>query len=288
MDRKYYSTRLGKTADKLNFQTLLEVFYSSYKRFLRNGYFDEAFGSECVDAGRFEGTLGDEEDIPIKVMRAIGKSNLWPIKDNYLKYSEEDLFDVIEFLHDYISKPLEGQYHSWNDCGMHYSTFTQIPGQIEYREEFNSILRDYKEGYELNENGEILSLPSMGLEHLLEAELVSNDSENINQRIEKAIVKFRKYGSSYEDRRDAIRDLADILEFLRPQMKGVISSTDESDLFNLANNFGIRHHNSKQKNNYDKNIWYSWIFYYYLATIHAVIRLIEKNKGNGKSKTPKK
>jgi hypothetical protein len=80
------------------------------------------------------------------------------------------------------------------------------------------------------------------------------------------------------DRRDAIRDLADVLEFLRPQVKQVLTSKDERDLFNIANNFGIRHHNEKQKTEYNKPIWYSWMFYYYLATIHASLRLIEEHK----------
>jgi hypothetical protein len=57
-----------------------------------------------------------------------------------------------------------------------------------------------------------------------------------------AIDKFRRCGSTASDRRDAIRDLADILEFLRPQTKAVLTQQDESDLFNIANNFGIRHH----------------------------------------------
>jgi hypothetical protein len=49
-------------------------------------------------------------------------------------------------------------------------------------------------------------------------------------------------------------------------------------LFNIANNFGIRHHNEKQKTDYDESIWLSWIFYYCLATIHAALRLIEKKE----------
>jgi hypothetical protein len=52
-----------------------------------------------------------------------------------------------------------------------------------------------------------------------------------------------------------------------------LDKNDENDIFNIANRFGIRHHNIDQKNNYDKPIWYSWIFYYYLATLHAVIRI---------------
>jgi len=47
-------------------------------------------------------------------------------------------------------------------------------------------------------------------------------------------------------------------------------------LFNIANNFSIRHANEKQKNSYDKNIWYSWMFYFYIATIHALLRIKER------------
>ena len=65
------------------------------------------------------------------------------------------------------------------------------------------------------------------------------------------------------------------MEFLRPQIKKVLSSKDENDLFIIANSFGIRHHNDKQKTDYDRSIWYNWMFYYYLATIHAILKLIK-------------
>jgi hypothetical protein len=68
------------------------------------------------------------------------------------------------------------------------------------------------------------------------------------------------------------------LEFLRPQIKEVILSQAESDLFNIANNYSIRHHKDGQKQDYDKAIWYNWMFYYYLATIHACLRLIKKDE----------
>ena len=86
-----------------------------------------------------------------------------------------------------------------------------------------------------------------GLENLLEANLPNRDPENIEYRVNNAILKFRRYRSSIDDRRDAIRDLADVLEFLRPKLKTVITRHDENDLFNIANNFGIRHHNDLQK-----------------------------------------
>ena len=109
------------------------------------------------------------------------------------------------------------------------------------------------------------------------------DPDNVESRVNSAVLKFRRYRSSIDDRRDAIRDLADVLEFLRPKLKLVITKSDEGDLFNIANNFGIRHHNESQKTDYDRAIWHSWLFYYYLATIHATLRLIEKYEQNNTS-----
>jgi hypothetical protein len=280
--KPYYSIRTGKNPHaKVDLPVLLRWFQDVYKLFLRDDYFQEAFGYECVDAGKIPGKLG--EDIEAQMFRILRKLNLWPIQDKCSEYSEDDLFDVMEFLHDYISKPLEGIYHSWNECGWHYQTFDQETGRLEFQTEINKILCDYNDGYELSKDGEILALAGGGLDYLFQAGVPEHDPENIELRVNAATLKFRRHRSSIEDRRDAVRDLADVLEFLRPKLKKVITSKDESDLFNIANNFGIRHHNESQKTDYDKSIWYSWMFYYYLATIHASLRLIEKHeKDNGK------
>jgi hypothetical protein len=88
-----------------------------------------------------------------------------------------------------------------------------------------------------------------------------------------------RHGSTLDDRRQAVRDLADVLEYLRPKVKVLLTSKDDSDLFNIANNFGVRHHNDKQKTTYDAALWLSWMFYFYLATIHVVLRKIEHDSG---------
>ncbi|MEO3693618.1 hypothetical protein ABDJ85_19265, partial [Roseateles sp. DJS-2-20] len=38
---------------------------------------------------------------------------------------------------------------------------------------------------------------------------------------------------------------------------------------------GALHHNDKQRTSYDAGIWLSWMFYFYLSTIHVVLRKIE-------------
>jgi hypothetical protein len=141
----------------------------------------------------------------------------------------------------------------------------------------NPILKEYLNGFEISDSGEILMLSDNGLSTLFEADIPTSDNENIKDKINSSILKFRRHRSTLEDRKEAVRELADVLEFLRPEIKKYLNKKDENDIFNIANNFGIRHHNNEQKTDYDRAIWYSWIFYFYLATIHSVLRMTKKN-----------
>lgn len=95
--------------------------------------------------------------------------------------------------------------------------------------------------------------------------------------VEEAIALFRRRHASATDRKNAVRMLADTFELLRPKLKNAISAKDEADLFNIANNFAIRHNNDKQKTKYDRSLWLSWMFYFYLATLHYALRRLEKS-----------
>lgn len=273
--RNYYSVRTGKISpdQQVNFEVLKKLFSVTYNKLNADGYFQKYFGIDCQD-GYIPGELGEE--IEAMMFVNLRKDNLYPIYQNLPNYTEDDFFDVIEFLHDHCSKGLNGHYHSWNNCGYHYEEFNDIEGQKHFRELLNPILREYKDGFEISESGEILILSDNGLTNLFEADIPTNDKENISNKINSAILKFRRHKSTLDDRREAIRELADVLEFLRPAIKEHLNKKDENDLFNIANNFGIRHHNKDQQTEYDKAIWYSWIFYYYLATLHAILRMTNK------------
>ena len=119
-----------------------------------------------------------------------------------------------------------------------------------------------------------------GLQHILDAEIIPYDEENVDSKVRNAIIKWRNRNLSLSEKKEAIRELADVFEWLKKTKKlgTVLDGKDESILFDLANNFGIRHHNPNQKTNYDRAIWYSWIFHFYLATYHAAIRLLIKNE----------
>ncbi|GEM_PF-421440 len=282
--RTYFAERNGRgsSGGKLDLNAIKTLFQAEFDHWENEGYFQEHFGFYCMDAETIPGKLGS--NIEARMLYSLGKNNLWPIAYHITNYSEDDLFSVIEYLFDHISKPIKGTMHSWNDCGMHWETFDGPAGQVNFRSVINMLLARYKDGWELSPTGEITERAPEGTENLLSAILPHGDA-NIHGRVQSAIIKFRQRQSTADDRRDAVRDLADVLEYLRPEAKKVLAKKDERALFDIANNFGIRHHNPAQQTDYDPAIWLSWIFYFYLATIHAVVRLIAKSQVNAASNT---
>jgi len=273
--RKYYSGRRPKTPRaKIGIGLLRALVASVFSEFEQKGYFQEAIGYHCVDEGDVVGTMG--ADIEAYFFRALRKPNLYPIQSSSSNYSRDDGFDVIELLFDHVSKPIDGHYHGWDNCGWHYYNFDKETGQRDFGDAVNDVLRDYGRGYELSADGEIIALADTGLRPLLEQELAEHDPENVERRVDAAIRKFRHRNSTVDDRRDAVKSLADVLEFLRPKLKSAMLKKDEADLFNIANNFGVRHHNRQQKTGYEARIWLTWMFYVYLATIHAVVRVLAR------------
>lgn len=269
--RDYYSVRTGKTNpdQQVNFEVLKKLFLITYNKIRNEEYFIEYLGGNS-DRGYITGKLGDVKDILYVNLR---KENLYPIEEHINKYSEEDFFDMVEFLYDHCSKVTYGYFKDVDTDSFYNRIFDDFEGKKYFRELLNPILGKYKDGFEISETGEILILAEKGLSTLLDAEIPTNDEENIKNKMDAAILKFRRYKSTLEDRKEAIRELADVLEFLRPTIKEHLKKKDENDIFNIANNFGIRHHNSEQQTDYDKEIWYSWIYYFYLATLHAVLRM---------------
>ena len=231
----------------------------------------------CVDLDDVPGLAG--KDRGAFVSRRTFRDDLWPPQETHASWDEAALLTAVEFYHDHVSKPTEGSYHSYNDCGMHWVSFDAQLGQQEFRDEVNPILADLGEGYELTDGGEVVLRVPGGMEPLIAASPPAVRGKAYQQRIEAAKRKFRARGSSTSDRRDAVRDLADVLEYLRPEIKEVLTKKDDAALFEIANRFGLRHMDGRQFDNYDQPVWLSWIFYFYLATINAVTHLIQRHDG---------
>ncbi|ELL0578875.1 hypothetical protein Q6U58_003736 [Vibrio cholerae] len=272
MSHQYYSQRNGSNPnlDGLPLSDTIDLFLRVYNQLESEGYFTQAFGFWCIDNDHVEGLV---KGVELEMLLSIRKKNLWQLSQYAQSYTEDDFLDVIEFLYQHVSKPIDGTMHSYGGCGMHWETFNKKDGQSVFIEKINTVLGHYKNKYELDACGQVLSKPEKGFEQIFKADVPSDDN-NIVDRINAATTQFRRHGSTIDDRRQAVRDLADVLEYLKPKVKQLLSNKDEQDLFNIANNFGVRHHNDKQKTSYDSAIWLSWMFYFYLSTIHVVLRKI--------------
>jgi len=202
----------------------------------------------------------------------------WDVSD----ITEERIFDVIEFLFERVSKPgrtvemtdLEGRpYYD-------YMYYDDEEGKREFLESVNSFLCDFKNGYELTKDGQIIAMGEHGLQYIFNADIPVYDEQNIDSKVRNAINKWRNRNLDVKEKKQAIHEMADVFEWLKKtgKLSEVLRKKNESDLFEIANHFAIRHHDPKQKKDYDESIWYSWIFHFYLATYHAAIRMLIKNE----------
>ena len=317
MPKEIYSQRNNPAKKKWNLNQVLKLFYSIYQDFENKDYFSEYFGwtSSSEDYGDYfnPGKLGYNEDsVKTKVFRMTKKENLYPIWGFYQNYTQEDLFDAIEILHeyctinseklekinsrryytDYQTSELFQEYQETLDIVLptyayiptdleYFSLYLQQTAQKEFRDEINDILVEYVDGFVLNEKGQIESLKLGGLEQIINAKVPKIEGklgEIANQKIEAAIKIFRRQGKDMPEKQKAITQIADVLEHFKKDYDVKILSKDENDLFQLANQFAIRHFDLKQKENYPQDLYYSWIFQVFLATFHLWARLIEDKK----------
>lgn len=275
--RKYWSERQGRgpVAVPLDFDRLKALTLTVIDELWARDYFVEAFGYYCVDNDWIEGSLGLSPERWFLVN--LGRDSVWPVQEHGLAYDSDTLFDVVEALHDFVSKPVEGWHHDFGGCGMHWQTFDRNAGREELRSQLNPLLERYDTPLELSGSGEVVAKVPAEMKGLLDAPIpASADAELVTSRIDAAISLYRSRNSTRVDRRHAVRELADVLEALRDSVREEMLPKDERELFHLANGFAIRHNNRDQRRDYDDAIWLSWAFYVYLATIHAVLRLKDR------------
>jgi hypothetical protein len=66
-EKPFYSIWTGKNVQevKLNFQQLCKLFVSPYNGWDFEGYYQEYFGYECVDAGAMPGNWGETSKVKL-------------------------------------------------------------------------------------------------------------------------------------------------------------------------------------------------------------------------------
>lgn len=291
-ERIYYSQRMGRgPRGNPSLRDLVRALKRAVDEMVQRDYLQEWYGYCCVDAGDVPGRAGVELSVHIDTVLGFE----WPLRDDPLEgwsddqmvpadlvdKAEEELqdriFDVIEFLHDHVSAGIADPscYHSYSQCGWHYERFDQEPAQELFRSRINGVLGNYGAGYRLTASGEIEIRAPDGMDQLLSAELPTRDAD-VRTRVNAALAVNRNRHRTVDDQRDAVRNLFDVLEKLKPLVKSEMMTADERDLFKIANNFTIRHFNDSQRADYDSALWLSWMFYVNLATVHLLVRIKDR------------
>ena len=271
-NRNYYTFRRGTPKPSDGLAALRRIIASEYQRLEANGLFQWHFGKDCVDNGYMSGESAGT-DPNTYVEWELG-SNLWPFETSIPRLDEEWLFTVIEFLHDHAAAPTSYTPHTWGDCGIHVHSADEELGRITFRDSVNRYLSRYNGGFILQDNGEIWrSLPS----GLADIQPSQTGESSIDERVQHAIATFRHRSATVDQKRDAVKNLADILEYLRENDMTGLPSKDEDRLFEIANQFAIRHFNSKQRTDYDSGVWLDWIFFAFLNAIALATALVARS-----------
>ncbi len=226
----YYSTRIKRR--HLSLSELYKKLQSLYLFFREKDYFKEIAGI----TSNFS-----PEAIQLEAVLDLG-FQVFPItKWIPLDITEEHIFDTIEFLYKKVSKP--GQLEELTtDAGWNYTdygTYDEAGGKKEFRIKVNNFLPEYKDGYELSSDGLILAKGTDGLQYILDAEIIPYDEINVDDKVKAAINKWKNRHLSENDKKEAIRELADVFEWLKKTkgLETVLDGKDESALFDIANNF---------------------------------------------------
>ncbi|KAA6474133.1 MULTISPECIES: hypothetical protein [Bacillus] len=263
---KFYGMRNGKiNVDDLNisFTKFRNFFLDIYSFFEERGDFKLAF------YGYKSRPRLMKPSPETFLFTHVGNVDVFPIEENYYKFNKVTIFTLIEILHKYIWKIDELDDFDMIDI---YPD-TKSTAQKEFREEINKYLIHLDDGYILTEKGYIIDRPDDGLGHLITIDLPPQTSDTVTEQVETAIKMFFKFDSNLEEKRKAINILADILEPYREKLKSYTTEKHDKMIFSIVNNYGIRHNNLNQKEDYEKPVWYQWMFHYYLSTVHAVLSL---------------
>lgn len=254
MSREYYAYRQGASVPSLDSEQARRLLVAACVELDTGGWFQRGLGKDCVDSPL---------DVGAVVLERFGHET-WPIWKEMPDLEEVWLYSFLEFLHDQVGKPVTTSYHDWNDCGVHVTTSDAEAGRTEFRERVSLILARLESPMEFRSNGEIWRGSPDGLDDLEPDPL---GDELADDKVRSAIRSFRRHAASEDDKRNAVRDLADVLDQLRATQGTGLPRDEEARLFEIANNYGIRHHNPTQRTDYDRGIWLEWIFYTYLNAI---------------------
>jgi len=276
--RPYYADRNGGTIrpgdeapDRV--ARLKQDWLAAVRTLIDNGYLEKIAPRPCV--ANDSPPEGPAVALDSAFADRLGTRGLWFSDD---PWDQDTFYSMIEVVHDLVARPRRRRYHTYNQCGWHYSGFAIVPAQMLYRWTVNQLL---------DRNGVPLHLAKSGQDTGRLVHAAGDDRDQLVQRtlstpgttdrdaVSHAVALFRSRTSTRENKRSAVVALARVLEDRRTLLKAELLSGDEQALFHIANKFDLRHRDGKQKDNY-RDEFLDWIFWWYLATLELTDRFLAR------------
>lgn len=242
-----------------------------------HGYLDREFATPCViwdevNAGDLGAELATRLGLPERA------DALWPLQS--AAWDEDTFYDLVEVFHDLVARPRHTVSCQDEDdvCGPHYTDHDTEAGRRIYRYLVNQLLDEHGVEFRLAEAGEDTGRLVRSID-AARAELIEHTLQTpepiIRDRVDHAVSLFRRRGATEHEKRSAATALALVLEERRALLKHELLSKDEGALFQIANQFAVRHQRDGQRDDYDA-AFRDWVFWWFLATIELTNRVLDR------------
>jgi hypothetical protein len=280
MGRPLYSQRAGRQRktdiDALRAELLWQRLLDAQKEGLYRGVFTDVVENHVSLAGRSIPNADQylmrtvHQKIPFLVMVLTGERVPFnPSQPKEWRTDSDLVFDCLEVIHDAL--PLEGEQLTGRPARLLH----QNP-RGRFRELVNPELAMGDQPYVLLVNGEIVPQPGDDQRELVDAPTPETVPGEVAARFEHAKAEFLRRGASLEAKRLALTELAGLIEHYKKTIESNWVSKDERMLREIANTFGIRHTNDTQKVDFDKAIYYDWMFQVFAASVLASMRVEDR------------
>jgi len=228
------------------------------------GYFDWIAPRGC-DARPV--SLPADEVLAAEIERRLSVDGLWPLR--YEDWDIDTFYGLIEVVHDLVGRPRHRDRHDFGGCSWHYSNFAPTPAQVLYRWDVNQLLDRYSAGLRIAAEGEdtgrLVRVAGDDRNELV-ARTLQTPNPGDRDAVRHAVALFRNRAADRENKRSAVLALHRVLEDRRSLIKAELMSKDEGALFQIANEFDLRHSGARQRTDYE-DAYLDWIFWWYLATV---------------------
>ncbi|OCC17803.1 hypothetical protein AS590_05935 [Prescottella equi] len=213
----------------------------------------DEFPDQCLDGNQICGT--DTNGLGA-LIEALVPGVKWPLRAS-AKLSDAQIFDLLEFMANRVSKPSERDFHSY---GKHYHlTFDRETGFFEFRREVNEILARGGANYEMSESGKILRIGAAPVRALISRLQPNTGDPALDELINYATVLYTSKNPA--ERQTALEKLWDgyahlktlmgtgkkparieaLLAAIEPVELRERIDTEMRELTEIGNQFRIRH-----------------------------------------------